>query len=182
MLAILALSAVAVLGGGIVGTAIRGGAEAPAASQPLQTVAPRSSADLSPLPGVAEATAEPSGDHEPGWGPSFSDGFRLQAQPCAELPTGTDCDSSGATTTADVLWILVTFENGTADDVLAATVVTLADDPVGGWSVALAVLGCTDRCDGWTFFELSGLEPGQYRVHVNRHGEPAGTTGFAVER
>lgn len=184
VLAIAVMSVLGLMGGGLVGAVIRGD-QGTASGEVSPTPAPDLSStepDLTtPQPGVAEEA--PSQDPEAAdEGPRiFRDGFTLQTQPCASEPTGPDCDASGVVNDG-VVWVLLSFENGEPSDVLGVTVVTRGDEPVGGGDVALADIGCSAECDGWTYFDLSGLEPGAYRVNVSRNGAPAGSTAFETER
>lgn len=145
--------------------------ESDAASEvPSQTAAPS-------LTATPEPSASASGDQF-----TFPDGFVAEAQPCANPPNSADCGSSGARNNGNV-WIVVSFRNGTASDVVSATVEQADGTQVpGGGSIALADINCGDSCNGYTYFQFQNLEDGTYTVHVTRNGEPAGETGFTVER
>jgi hypothetical protein len=52
----------------------------------------------------------------------------------------------------------------------------------GGGSIDLATIGCANACNGYTYFAFQNLENGTYQVNVTRNNEPAGETGFTVER
>ena len=170
VLAVVVLSAIAVFAGGIAGSVIRG-----------EELEPPFAPDLFAEPGgPAGDPAAGAGDPEAVGGREFEDGLVLTIQPCATEPTGPDCGASGAVNTGTV-WVLISFEEGTPDDVIGLNVMTRGDEPVGGGQVALADLGCEGRCGGWTYLKIENLEPGPYRVNANRNGRPAGSVGFRVE-
>ena len=141
-----------------------------ASDAPSQTAAP--SLTATPAPSASASGGEFA----------FPDGFVAEAQPCANPPNSADCGSSGARNNGNV-WIVVSFRNGTASDVVSATVEQADGTQVpGGGSIALADINCGDSCNGYTYFQFQNLEDGTYTVHVTRNGEPAGETGFTVER
>jgi len=182
VLAIGGVSVIALLGGSLLGSLVRGGqgtGEPPGAS----AVAGLPSAEgepATPQPGVAEEAPSEDPAAEPEAPRIFTDGFTLRSQPCGSEPSGPECTVSGVVNDGTV-WVLLSFEKGGPTDVLGVTVVAGGDQPVGGGEVTLGDLGCIAPCDGWTYFSLSGLEPGPYRVNIGRNGEPAGTTQFETE-
>jgi hypothetical protein len=153
-------------------------------SSPSQSVAATDVPSEVPTASVApSATATPAASASPSGGEfTFPDGFTAEAQPCANPPNSADCGSSGARNNGNV-WIVVSFRNGTASDVVSATVEQADGTQVpGGGSIALADINCGDSCNGYTYFQFQNLEDGTYTVHVTRNGEAAGETGFTVER
>lgn len=140
------------------------------------TAAPSQSAAASPSSSAASSSSPSDGPQ------TFPDGFVAEAQPCANPPNSPDCGSSGARNNGNV-WIVVSFQNGTASDVVGATVEHADGTPVaGGGSLPLADIGCESSCRGYTYFAFQNLENGTYTVNVTRNGEPASETGFTVER
>lgn len=144
------------------------------------------STDLSAAPSqsaAVSASSSPAPSASSSGGPQpFPDGFVADAQPCANPPNSPDCGSSGARNNGNV-WIVVSFENGTASDVVGATVEQADGTEVaGGGSLPLADIGCASSCKGYTYFAFQNLENGTYTVNVTRNGEPASETGFTVER
>jgi hypothetical protein len=153
-------------------------------SQSAAVVTP--SDDLSAAPSQsagASASSSAAPSASPSGGPqTFPDGFVADAQPCANPPNSPDCGSSGARNNGNV-WIVVSFENGTASDVVGATVEQADGTAVaGGGSLPLADIGCASSCKGYTYFAFQNLENGTYTVSVTRNGEAASETGFTVER
>jgi hypothetical protein len=174
-LGVLALAAGAVLAGVFGGAGIGGG---PTPS-PSPSIAP--SASASPSASAAPSgSAGPSGSPGASGGPVvFPDGFAAEAQPC--LPGsagGSGCDSNGVSNNG-VVDIWVGFENGNANDVVGATLVS-PDGSTADGSIDLARIGCAQRCNGWTYFPFRNLSPGTYEVRITRNGDPAGTTTFEV--
>ncbi len=47
-------------------------------------------------------------------------------------------------------------------------------------SIDLARIGCGSTCNGYTWFQFSNLDPGDYEVRITRNGEPASSTAFEV--
>jgi hypothetical protein len=153
-------------------------------ASPSQSTAATDEASAAPTASLApSATATPAASASPSGGEfTFPDGFTAEAQPCANPPNSADCGSSGARNNGNV-WIVVSFRNGTASDVVSATVEQADGTQVpGGGSIALADINCGDSCNGYTYFQFQNLEDGTYTVHVTRNGEAAGETGFTVER
>lgn len=186
ILAILAIGVLALLGGAFLGGFLGGDEDgvgsnlsSPTPSvlaSPVETPA----ASTTPLPGASQSgPANASG--QPSEGPRvFPDGFVAEAQPCATEPTSPDCGSSGAVNSGTV-YILVSFRNGTAADVIGVNVVSEDGAPVGGGDIELRQINCTASCAGWTYFRFVDLEAGEYTVNVTRNGEPANSTGFRSE-
>jgi hypothetical protein len=178
----LALGVLALLGGALLAGVFGGDSTGQIDPTPSATVstAPSVSAtpDVTPVPSAASAA--PSGSPAASGGPIvFPDGFTAEAQPC--LPGsagGNGCDSNAVSNDGSV-WVWVGFENGTSDDVVGA-VLTLPDGSTRDGSIDLARIGCTQACNGWTYFPFSGLPVGTYDVEVTRNGELAATTGFEV--
>jgi hypothetical protein len=174
-LGVLALAAGAVLAG-VFGGAPVGGGPTPT---PSASLAPTTSAQPSESAGPT-GSAAPSGSPDASGGPVvFPDGFTAEAQPC--LPGsagGSGCDSNGVSNNG-VVDIWVGFENGNANDVVGATLVS-PDGSTADGSIDLARIGCAQRCNGWTYFPFRNLTPGTYEVRITRNGDPAGTTTFEV--
>jgi len=183
VLALAGISVIALLGGGLLGSLVRGdqgtGGGPPGASA-VAGLPSVESEPATPQPGVAEEAPSEEPAAEPEAPRIFTDGFTLQSQPCGSEPTGPECNASGTINNGTV-WVLLSFGKGEPADILGVTVVAGGDQPVGGGEVTLGDLGCIAPCDGWTYFSLSGLEPGPYRVNISRNGEPAGTTQFETE-
>ena len=185
ILGFLALGVLALLGGaalaGVFGDDPGTGAADPtpsASASAAVTHAPSASASAG---ASAAASGEPGGSPAASGGPVvFPDGFSAEAQPC--LPGsagGNGCDANGASNNG-VVDIWVGFENGTGSDVIGATVLPPdGGTPVDG-SIDLADIGCTQSCNGWTYFPFRNLAPGTYQVNITRNGEPAGSTTFEV--
>ena len=143
---------------------------APDVSQAPSSVAP----SVAPSPGESAA---PPASGEP---VVFPDGFTAEAQPC--LPGsagGTGCNSNGAVN-GGTLDIWVGFRNGTAEDVVGATIIGPDGETVGEGTIPLARIGCTQSCNGWTYFNFRNLTEGTYQVQVTRNGDPASETSFEV--
>lgn len=146
----------------------------------VESLAPATSdAPSSSAPSV-EASAGASAPAESGEPVTFPDGFTAEAQPC--LPGsagGTGCNSNGAVNGGTVdIW--VGFREGTADDVVGATIIGPDGSTVGEGTIALARIGCTASCNGWTYFNFRNLTEGTYEVRVTRNGDPASETRFEV--
>ena len=183
----LALCVLALLGGALIANLFGGDpgvAQAPTSSPTASatvggTPSPTAGTDAaSPSP-----TADPTGEPSPGdGGPAeFPDGFTLAAQPCLPGSAQIDgCDSNGARNSGSVqIW--AGFENGTQDDVIGAALIGPDGSTLGTQSIDLSDINCGQSCTGYTYFNFSGLTPGEYEVEVTRNGEPGVTTTFTVE-
>ena len=143
---------------------------APDVSQAPSSVAP----SVAPSPGESAA---PPASGEP---VVFPDGFTAEAQPCLPGSAGaTGCNSNGAVN-GGTLDIWVGFRNGTAEDVVGATIIGPDGETVGEGTIPLARIGCTQSCNGWTYFNFRNLTEGTYQVQVTRNGDPASETSFEV--
>ena len=141
---------------------------------PVESEAP--SLEPSTAPSAGESAAPPASG-EP---VEFPDGFTAEAQPC--LPGsagGTGCNSNGAVNGGTVdIW--VGFENGTADDIVGATIIGPDGATVAEGSIDLARINCGASCNGWTYFNFRNLTEGTYQVRVTRNGDLASETSFEV--
>ena len=140
--------------------------------------------DVSEAPSLAPSLA-PSADESaapPASGEPvvFPDGFTAEAQPCIPGSAGgSGCNSNGAVNGGTVdIW--VGFENGTADDVVGATIIGPDGATVAEGSIDLARINCGASCNGWTYFNFRNLTEGTYQVRVTRNGDPASETSFEV--
>jgi hypothetical protein len=146
-----------------------------ASADPEASAAP--SVEASTAPSSAAPSQAPAASGEP---VVFPDGFTAEAQPC--LPGsagGTGCSSNGANNSGTVdIW--VGFENGTAEDIIGATIVGPDGATVAEGSIDLARINCGASCNGWTYFNFRNLTAGTYEVRVTRNGDPASQTSFEV--
>jgi hypothetical protein len=184
ILGFLALGVLALFGGavlaGVFGDDDPGVGSASPTPTFVESIAPEvSDAPASAAPSVAASPGEsaPAASGEP---VTFPDGFTAEAQPC--LPgsvRGTGCNSNGAVNGGTVdIW--VGFREGTADDVVGATIIGPDGSTVGEGTIALARIGCTQSCNGYTYFNFRNLSVGTYQVRVTRNGDPASETSFEV--
>ena len=184
ILGFLALGVLALLGGAALAGVFSddpGVADATATPVATASIAPAVSEAPSQAPASvapsAAASQPPAASGEP---VVFPDGFTAEAQPC--LPGsagGTGCNSNGATN-GGALDIWVGFENGTANDVIGATILGPDGATVAEGSIDLARINCGASCNGWTYFNFRNLTPGTYEVRVTRNGEFASRTSFEV--
>ena len=185
ILGFLALGVLALLGGAVLAGVFNDDQPGVGQQSPVPSVA----ASLDAAPSVAASAAAPSVDPSaaasaapPASGEpvTFPDGFTAEAQPC--LPgsaSASGCGSNGATN-GGVLDIWVGFENGNSNDVVGAAIIGPDGSTVGEGTIPLADIGCSQSCNGWTYFNFSNLGPGTYEVRVTRNGEPASATSFEV--
>lgn len=185
ILGFLALGVLALFGGavlaGVFGDDDPGVGSASPSPTLVASLAPEVSqaAPSSVAPSVAASPGEsaPAASGEP---VVFPDGFTAEAQPC--LPGsagGTGCNSNGAVNGGTVdIW--VGFKNGTAEDVVGATIVGPDGSTVAEGSIDLARINCGTSCNGWTYFNFRNLTQGTYEVQVTRNGDPASETTFEV--
>ncbi len=185
ILGFLALGVLALLGGAVLAGVFNDDSPgvgqqsaAPSVSGSLDAAPPSTAASAAPSvnPSTA-ASAAPPASGEP---VTFPDGFTAEAQPC--LPgsaSASGCSSNGATN-GGVLDIWVGFENGNSNDVVGAAIIGPDGNTVGQGTIPLADIGCSQSCNGWTYFNFSNLGPGTYQVRVTRNGEPASSTSFEV--
>jgi hypothetical protein len=147
---------------------------------PSASVAP----SVSATPEVTAAptdSAEPSGSPAASGGPIvFPDGFTAEAQPCLPGSAGGNGCDSNAVSNGGSVWVWVGFESGTSNDVVGTRVIGPDGTVVGEGSIDLVDIGCTQACNGWTYFPFSGLPAGTYDVEITRNGEQAATTSFEV--
>jgi hypothetical protein len=184
ILGFLALGVLALLGGAFLAGVFSGGdpvAQATPTPAIVESVAPIPSEAPSEAPSVvpsAEASAAPVESGEP---VVFPDGFVAEAQPCfpGSANSQAGCDSNGAVNGGQVeIW--VGFQNGNSNDVIGAAIIGPGGNTVGEGSIDLATIGCGSSCNGYTWFNFSGLDPGTYQVRVTRNGDPASSTSFEV--
>jgi hypothetical protein len=184
ILGFLALGVIALLGGAMLAGVFSddpGVAEATATPVASASVGP----GVSDAPSEAPASTAPSAAESPAAPASgepvvFPDGFTAEAQPC--LPGsagGTGCNSNGATN-GGALDIWVGFQNGSASDVIGATIIGPDGSTVSENTIPLDRIGCGQSCNGWTYFNFRNLTPGTYEVRVTRNGEFASGTSFEV--
>jgi hypothetical protein len=175
ILGFLALGVLALLGGAVLagifggdGTGSIDATPSPSASV-IVSAAPSVAASVAPT-----ASVPPDGSPGASDGPIvFPDGFAAETEPC--LP-----GSAGGNGCAGVVDIWVGFTNGNANDVIGARIIPPGDGaPVDG-SIDLVDIGCTQSCNGWTYFPFRNLTPGTYEVRITRNGEPAAETSFEV--
>jgi hypothetical protein len=185
ILGFLALGVLALLGGAVLAGVFNDDRSGVGQQSPL----PSAAASLDAAPSVAASAAAPSVNPSaaasaapPASGEpvTFPDGFTAEAQPC--LPgsaSASGCGSNGATN-GGVLDIWVGFKSGTSDDLVGAEIIGPDGSTVGEGTISLADIGCSQSCNGWTYFNFSNLGPGTYEVRVTRNGEPASATSFEV--
>lgn len=184
ILGFLALGVLALIGGAIVAGLFGGDDPGVGSATPTPAIIasadPEVSAAASVAPSVAPETAAASEAPASGEPVVFPDGFTAEAQPCLPgSPTGTGCNSNGANNSGTVdIW--VGFENGTAQDVIGATIVGPDGATVAEGSIDLARINCGTSCNGWTYFNFRNLTAGTYEVRVTRNGDPASQTSFEV--
>jgi hypothetical protein len=154
------------------------------------TVAATPSASETP---AASSSAAPSVSGQPNAseGPpiTFPDGFVARTEPCVSQPNSNGCNADGATNSGEI-WVFIDFESGRRDDVIGMTIVDDAGGVVAQASIELSELGgggcpANAPCNGWLLFPgfgtpYSGLEPGDYRIRINRNGLPAAEADFTV--
>ncbi len=150
------------------------------------------SPSTSETPAVS-ASPDPSASGQPNAseGPpiTFPDGFVARTQPCVSQPNSNGCDSDGATNSGE-MWVFIDFESGRRNDVIGMTIVDEAGGVVAQASIELSELGgggcpANAPCNGWLLFPgfgtpYAGLEPGDYRIRINRNGLPAAEADFTV--
>jgi hypothetical protein len=186
ILGFLALGVLALLGGAVLAGVFSGDPGTGAA--PTLTPSPTLSESGAP---ATSASAAPSVDASAGASPSagasgdpvvFPDGFMAETQPCIPGSASINgCDSNGSSNSGSV-WVWVGFENGTEDDVLLTRLTGPDGNVVAEGSIDLARIGCRPTCrGGWTYFPFSNLPPGTYEATVERNGDFAAGTEFAVE-
>jgi hypothetical protein len=176
----LGLGVLALLAGAVLASIWGGGV-----GQADPTPTPVPSVEASTEPSAAATTAptatpEASGSATASGGPIvFPDGFVAEAQPCIPGSVGgSGCDSNGISNNGSVeIW--VGFQNGNRNDVIGA-ILEAPDGTTFDQSIDLARIGCGSTCNGYTWFQFSNLDPGDYEVRITRNGEPAGATTFEV--
>ena len=185
ILGFLALGVLALLGGAVLAGVFNGDPGVGQAS-PSTSVAVSEEPEISIAPSVAPSVAAsgvpgPSGSPAVSGAPVvFPDGFTAEAQPCIPGSVGSNgCNSSGAVNNGQVeIW--VGFENGSPEDVVGVEIVGPAGNTVADVSIDLVRIQCQRPCTGYTFFNFTNLEAGQYQVRVTRNGEAASATSFVV--
>ena len=89
------------------------------------------------------------------------------------------CSSNGAVNNGQVeIW--VGFENGSPEDVVGVEIVGPEGNTVADVSIDLVRIQCQRPCTGYTFFNFTNLDAGEYAVRVTRNGEAASATSFEV--
>lgn len=184
ILGFLALGVLALFGGAVLAGVFGDDDPGVGSATPTPTFAESLAPQVSDAPSSTAPSDAPSpGESAPaasGEPVVFPDGFTAEAQPC--LPGsagGTGCNSNGAVN-GGTLDIWVGFREGTADDVIGATIVGPDGTTVGEGTIALARIGCSQSCNGWTYFNFRNLTDGTYEVRVTRNGDPASETSFEV--
>ncbi len=138
--------------------------------------------------GTPSATTGASGSANSSEGPpiTFPDGFVAQTQACSTQPNGSGCNSDG-TTNDGSMWVWIGFEKGQRNDVLGMTILDAGGAISAQASVELSQVGCrpSGACNGWILFPgfgtpFTGLNPGTYRIRINRNGLPAAEAEFTV--
>jgi hypothetical protein len=176
----LGLGVLALLAGAVLAS-IWGGGVGQGDPTPTPAISLAPSVAASAAPSVAPSVAaEPSGSATASGGPiTFPDGFVAEAQPCIPGSVGSSgCDSNGVSNNGSVeIW--VGFQNGNRSDVIGA-ILEAPDGTEFDQSIDLARIGCGSTCNGYTWFQFSNLDPGDYEVRITRNGEPAGATTFEV--
>jgi hypothetical protein len=180
----LALGGLALLGGAVL-WGLMGGDD----DVGLNTATPTPTLEMTPVPTAEETpaqTPEPTPDPGPQETPTsvvFDDGFQAETQPCVGTPDlgqhAQGCSSNGSTNDG-TLWVWIGFQRGTDADVLRLQIFDEDDEQVADSTRQLSVINCGSRCNGWTYFNVTGLGPGEYRVEVARNGQFATTTTFTV--
>lgn len=183
ILGFLALGVLALFGGAVLAGAFGDDDPGVGSATPTPTFAESLAPEASEAPSLAPSAAATAGESEPpasGEPVVFPDGFSAEAQPC--LPGsagGTGCNSNGAVNGGTVdIW--VGFKNGTADDIVGATIIGPDGATVAEGSIDLARINCGVSCNGWTYFNFRNLSEGTYEVRVTRNGDPASETSFEV--
>ena len=185
ILGFLALGVLALLGGAVLAGVFSGdpgvGQASPTASVTV-SLAPEVSVEPSVAASVAASgNPEPSGSASASGEPVvFPDGFTAEAQPCIPGSVRDDgCSSNGAVNNGQVeIW--VGFENGSPEDVVGVEIVGPGGNTVADVSIDLVRIQCQRPCTGYTFFNFTNLDAGEYAVRVTRNGEPASATSFEV--
>lgn len=183
ILGFLALGVLALFGGAVLAGVFGEDNRGVGSATPTPTIVESLAPEVSEAPSIAPSEAPSAGESAPassGEPVVFPDGFIAEAQPC--LPgsaSGTGCNSNGAVNGGTVdIW--VGFENGTADDVVGATIVGPDGSTVAEGSIDLSRINCGTSCNGWTYFNFRNLAEGTYEVRVTRNGDPASETSFEV--
>ena len=183
ILGFLALGVLALFGGAVLAGVFGGDDPGVGSASPTPTFVESLAPVASEAPSNAPSAAATAGESTPpasGEPVVFPDGFSAEAQPC--LPGSADdtgCNSNGAVNGGTVdIW--VGFKNGTADDIVGATIVSPDGATLSEGSIDLSRINCGTSCNGWTYFNFRNLTEGTYEVRVTRNGEPASETSFEV--
>ena len=183
ILGFLALGVLALFGGAVLAGVFSDDDPGVGSATPTPTIVESLAPEVSDAPSLVPSIEPSAGESAPaasGEPVVFPDGFSAEAQPC--LPGsagGTGCNSNGAVNGGTVdIW--VGFENGTADDVIGATIVGPDGATVAEGSIDLARINCGSSCNGWTYFNFRNLTEGTYQVRVTRNGDRASETSFEV--
>ncbi|MGH2357918.1 MAG: hypothetical protein ACRDGJ_07870, partial [Candidatus Limnocylindria bacterium] len=180
ILGVLALGVLALMGGAVLAGVLGGDGAANASPTPSETAAPSLGPTPQPTP-TAAVTAASSATPAPSGAPIvFPDGFVAQAQPCLPGTANVNGCNSNGTSNSGTVDIWVGFQKGTAEDVVGATLVGPDGTVVAEGFIDLARIGCARTCNGWTRFNFSGLDPGNYEVRISRNGDPAAIATFEV--
>jgi hypothetical protein len=184
ILGFLALGVLALFGGAVLAGVFSDDSNGVGGATPtptlVESLAPEVSDEPSLEPSIAPSADESAAPPASGEPVVFPDGFTAEAQPCIPGSAGgSGCNSNGAVNGGTVdIW--VGFENGTADDVVGATVIGPDGATVAEGSIDLARINCGASCNGWTYFNFRNLTEGTYQVRVTRNGDPASETSFEV--
>ena len=184
ILGFLALGVLALLGGAMLAGIFTGdetGAIDPTPT-PLPTIAATATPSVAPSVAPSGSVVPSASAAASGAPVVFPDGFEADTQPCLPGSAGIDgCDSNAVSNNGSV-WVWVGFRNGTDDDVISARLTGPDGEVVGQGEIPLARIGCSPTCPGgWTYFPFSGLPAGTYVATVERNGQLAAETEFAVE-
>ncbi len=180
ILGLVALGAVALVAG-ILLSNVLGGNPGVGSASPTPTFQASTEPTATP---PSEASAAASESSVPSEGPpgTFADGFTAQVEPCATTDMNRNgCAVSGSTITGNEVWVWIGFTKGNGSDVVGVTLVDTADSSsVGDASLELSKINCGTVCKGYIRFSFAGLDPGKYKLRVNRNGAPAAEAPFTV--
>lgn len=186
ILGFLALGVLALLGGAVLAGVFTGDPNT-GVTDPTLTPSPTLSESLAPTPpasvapSVAASAAPSVSPAESGAPVVFPDGFTAETQPCIPGSASLNgCNSNAASNNGNV-WVWVGFARGTQNDVMSATLLDEAGTVIANGSLGLEDINCGRVCNGWTYFPFGNLEPGTFDVRVERNGQLAAETEFAVD-
>lgn len=188
IVAFLAIGALALIVGAFLSGIFTSNGVADASPTATPTVAVTSTPE--PTPAETPSTSGgASGSANASEGPPiiFPDGFVAQTQACSTEPNGSGCNSDGSTNDGS-MWVWIGFEKGSRNDVMGMTILDSAGNVSAQASIELSQVGCraSGACNGWILFPgfgkpFTGLDPGDYRIRINRNGLPAAEAPFTVQ-